>query len=444
MQAFRDQSERVHAIVVGGGLAGLIAAIKLAQAGRSVIVLEQSKQPGGRAATNSAGGSHFNLGPRALYRQGHAFRTLRELQVPFTGNFPNPGVSLGYYHGREHRLPDTLTALLMTKLLSLGDKWRLASLLRGLPHLDTTPLASISVARWVQERYGAGPLADFLFSFFRLTSYSADMDHYSAGAALDQLKIGLAGNVWYIDGGWQSLIDGLRQVAANHGVEVRPGVHVSSVRSQDGEVVVGLPGDRAIRADVVVLAIGPQKACELLAIGQSHPLVRWLNSARPIRAACLDLALTKLPRPKHRFALGIDQPYYFSVHSAAARLAPEGVAVVHVMKYLTHSEPAEHVEHELALFVDRVQPGWREHVLRRRFLPSMLVAPDLPQATVAGLDGRPSVDAALTEIPGVFLAGDWVGERGQLADAAAASAAEAAKRALQYRPRQRTGHLQYA
>ena len=38
-------------IVVGGGLAGLSAAALVAQAGRSVIVLEQSGQLGGRAAT---------------------------------------------------------------------------------------------------------------------------------------------------------------------------------------------------------------------------------------------------------------------------------------------------------------------------------------------------------------------------------------------------------
>ncbi|HJS08133.1 MAG TPA: hypothetical protein VJ809_10755, partial [Pirellulales bacterium] len=129
---------------------------------------------------------------------------------------------------------------------------------------------------------------------------------------------------------------------------------------------------------------------------------------------------------------------------AAAQLAPEGVAVVHVMKYLTRAEPAEHVEQELAQFVDRVQPGWSEHILRRRFLPSMLVAPDLPQASAGGLAGRPAVDAALAEIPGVFLAGDWVGERGQLADAAAASAVEAAQRALQYQQRQIAPQLQYA
>jgi len=39
-------------IVVGGGQAGLSAAALVAQAGRSVIVLEQASHLGGRAATS--------------------------------------------------------------------------------------------------------------------------------------------------------------------------------------------------------------------------------------------------------------------------------------------------------------------------------------------------------------------------------------------------------
>jgi monoamine oxidase len=129
MLPVRDQSTNLDVAVVGGGLAGLIAALKLAKAGRSVVLLEQSKQLGGRAATTTLSDVHFNLGPRALYCHGHAFRILRELQIPFSGRIPNPGVSLGYYQGHEYRLPGTLTDLLLTRLLSPAEKWRLASIL---------------------------------------------------------------------------------------------------------------------------------------------------------------------------------------------------------------------------------------------------------------------------------------------------------------------------
>jgi phytoene dehydrogenase-like protein len=149
-----------------------------------------------------------------------------------------------------------------------------------------------------------------------------------------------------------------------------------------------------------------------------------------VKAACLDVALRALPRPAHRFALGLDRPTYYSVHSAAARLAPDGVAVVHLMKYLGNcpSARAPEVETELEADLDQLQPGWRGLVVARRFLPGLLAASALPRADEGGLTGRPDVGAAGPA--GVFLAGDWVGPHGQLADAAGASARRAADAVL--------------
>ena len=41
---------------------------------------------------------------------------------------------------------------------------------------------------------------------------------------------------------------------------------------------------------------------------------------------CLDVALSSLPDKDALFALGVDRPLYFSVHSAYAKLAPNGGA----------------------------------------------------------------------------------------------------------------------
>jgi phytoene dehydrogenase-like protein len=429
-------------VVVGGGLAGMLAAVKLARAGRSVTVLEQSKHLGGRAATNEFDSVRFNLGPRALYCHGHAFRLLRELDVPFSGHFPNPGSAVGAYRGRNYRLPRGLRDLLLTGLLSWREKWQLFQLLGSVPKIDTTPLQHTSVQQWVTERYGRGALADFLFTLFRLTSYSADMEHYSAGAALDQLKMSF-GNVWYVDHGWQSLIDSLRSVAESLGVEIRSAAHAVAVRAANQGVTVHTSDEQTIAASAAILAVNPQQACSLLGTPAEHALAQWTQATIPIRAACLDIALTSLPRPKIRFALGIDGPFYFSVHSAAAQLAPPGVAVIHVLKYLAATdEPGKHHEVELERFLDQVQPGWRRQIRARRYLPTMLVAPDVPQAAAGGLAGRPRVDAA--GIPRVLLAGDWVGEQGQLADASAASAEAAVTRVLQLEAAHHAPDLQYA
>jgi phytoene desaturase len=53
-------------VVIGAGLGGLSAALRLAGAGRTVTVLEQTDQPGGRAGMLHRGGYHFDTGPTVL------------------------------------------------------------------------------------------------------------------------------------------------------------------------------------------------------------------------------------------------------------------------------------------------------------------------------------------------------------------------------------------
>ncbi|HUW16252.1 MAG TPA: FAD-dependent oxidoreductase, partial [Actinomycetes bacterium] len=55
-----------HVVVVGAGLAGLSAALRLAGTGRRVTVLEREPRPGGRAGLVSDAGYRFDNGPTVL------------------------------------------------------------------------------------------------------------------------------------------------------------------------------------------------------------------------------------------------------------------------------------------------------------------------------------------------------------------------------------------
>ncbi len=69
------------AVVVGGGLAGLIAACYLAGGGLSVTLFEKAAGLGGRAATQYVHGFAMNRGIHALYTGGATSQALAELGV---------------------------------------------------------------------------------------------------------------------------------------------------------------------------------------------------------------------------------------------------------------------------------------------------------------------------------------------------------------------------
>ncbi|NHC12343.1 phytoene desaturase family protein [Motilibacter deserti] len=64
MRKVRGHTDRV--VVVGAGLAGLSAALRLAGAGRQVTVVEREAVPGGRAGLRLDGGYAFDTGPTVL------------------------------------------------------------------------------------------------------------------------------------------------------------------------------------------------------------------------------------------------------------------------------------------------------------------------------------------------------------------------------------------
>src|SRR5581483_6177079 len=151
------------------------------------------------------------------------FRLLHALGIAFSGRPPEAGRGLLFAGETPHRLPAGLASLLATRLLSPREKWRLVRLLMTLPRRDARPYDRVALGDWIEQTAGHGRLARLLETLFRVSTYADAPRRLSAGAALDQLRLALTGNVWYLDGGWQTLVDGLRDRAAREGAEIRTG-----------------------------------------------------------------------------------------------------------------------------------------------------------------------------------------------------------------------------
>ena len=155
------------------------------------------------------------------------------------------------------------------------------------------------------------------------------------------MKNVLAGGVWYLDGGWQSLVNGLRASLRHLGVELRTGARATSVRSHEGVARVELASGEALRGRTAVVAIDPAGAVDLLATADRLIPGEVGGEAYPVRAACLDVALSRLPRPLSLVAFGLDRPLYLLGAFGLRQAGAGGVAVLHLMKYLGAGRDAD-------------------------------------------------------------------------------------------------------
>ncbi len=416
----------IEVLVVGAGLAGLVAAAVAARDGASVVLCEV-RAAGGRARSDTREGFVLNQGPHALYRAGVGSKVLSRLGIDFTGSPPHRAVS-GYKEatGELARLPTSAGSLLRTRVLGLSDKVHFARLLSTLPKREGhsfAEMAEMSAAEWIASLGLSSRGAGVVSALTRVATYAGHLELVSADAVVAQLQLALKG-VIYLDGGWQSLVDGLEAVAASGGAKVLESERATALHARsDGTFEVHTPARTLWAASVVVAAGSPAAARALL----PHP-PSWELGA-PATAACLDLGLRRVPATM--VAFGLDQPLYLSTHSPKARLAPPGGAVVHVMRYGARASAEDRAELWALARCCGISDA---DVITQRFLHEMTVCHALPRPG-SGLGGRPAIDA--TGTAGVFIAGDWVGPVGLLADASLASGEAAGRAAVDHAKRQR-------
>jgi phytoene dehydrogenase-like protein len=408
----------IDVIVVGAGVAGLVAADVAARHGASVIVVDASLH-GGRARSVEKDGFVLNLGGHALYEAGAFLRELRAAGIEPHGGAPEVSATHVLRAGERHPLPVSARALLSTRLLSTRGKASAAALFGRLAKVTAPELAGQSVDEWLSDR--PADVAALAHTLIRLASYTHAPATFDAGAAVGQLQLGFRG-VRYVDGGWQRLVDALRASVVARGGVVDDHGAVDAI-GRDGSVYdVDASTGTIVARSVVVAAGGPAVAERLL--GRAVPGVDRLGPV--VEASCLDLGTVRPPEVP--LLLGLEDPLYLSIHAPTAALAPNGTTLVSVMKYLPPGDavtPSTELDLDLRRHAEAAGLMAQDVVLDR-FLHHMTVHHGVPLALHRGLEGRPATDAlATTQLDGVFLAGDWVGDEGMLADAAAASGAAA-------------------
>ena len=288
-----------HVVVVGAGLGGLSAALRLAGAGRQVTVLEREDVPGGRAGVLVDGGYTFDTGPTVLTMPdliADAFDavgetvgdwlTLEPLSPLYRARFADgstldvhasveamaeeirrvcgPAEAAGY-----RRFVEFVSALYRVEMRHFIDRNLDSPLSLLRPSLAR--LAALGGFRRLAPKV-AQLLKDErtqrVFSFQAMYAGLSPYDALAVYAVIGYMD-SVAG-VFFPRGGMHALPRAMAGAADKHGVTFRYGATVSHVEMR---------GDRAV---AVVTTDGDRVACDAVVLNPDLPLARRLVG-RPLR-----------------------------------------------------------------------------------------------------------------------------------------------------------------
>ena len=407
-------SSTLKVAIIGGGWAGLAAAVELSAAGTRVTVFEAARQLGGRARRVDIQGQTLDNGQHILvgaYREtlrlmnkvGAAPERLLK-RLPLELNYPSAGFRL-----KLPQLPAPLNlafGLFGAKGSSFGEKIAAVRFMRFLQARHYRLDADSSVAELLDRHKQRGKLRRYLWDPLCLAALNTSPKNASAQIFANVLRDSLGGD--------QSDTDLLLPAAdlnavfpdaaaafiTAHAGEIRLSTRIGAIKTSPSGLNIG---DQHF--DRIILATAPQHAANLLASRPETAAIAALLESyayEPIGTAYLGYPPElSLPCPM----LGMDDHCGASFGQWAfdrGALTGDHGTIGFVLSASGHWDEfdnealasALHQELEQALGRNLPQPRWHQIIRERR--ATFSCRPDLP---------RP---AAQTPVPGLWLAGDYV------------------------------------
>lgn len=332
---------RADAVVVGAGLGGLLAGVRLARQGRSVVVLERADRPGGRFTAAPMRGAEVSTGALHLIPNGPdgaLGRLLRELGVPV--RIRPADVFCSVWEDGRHRVCRRGRDVL--RLLPPTER-------RAAPRLAASLLLAHrgSSAEWLLRAVGPEARAYRLWRAFSEFALSLPLDRVTVSemrrVTLRTIREGLPGVPL---GGCRGVITGLVEMLQSHGGRVvleMEATRISTCRDGSGRAfgrprVTGVEARHRrtgallrVTAPLVVSDVGPAATLHLCGLEEDAGSAPRLSTSDPDAGTATGLKIQLLSRTSlvpHRSVMlclgtervaGIVQP-----SNADPRLAPPG------------------------------------------------------------------------------------------------------------------------
>ncbi|MFC7249991.1 NAD(P)/FAD-dependent oxidoreductase [Halomicroarcula sp. GCM10025324] len=260
--------------VAGGGLAGLVAARHLAEAGVDVTVFEERDEVGGRVRSVHEDGYTYDRGFQVLFSAYPAVKRELDVNALAPRRF-SPGATIARPNHRSVlsdplRVPSAAVETLFNREVSTADKLRLFRLQRELAGEDPETLldrggstirdylADQGFSKWFVERFAA-PFYGGITLDRSLGTDSAVFEY--------TYKMLSEGEIFVPAGGMQAMPEQLAQRARTAGATIETGRAVTGVDGADasGATTVEV-GAETLSVDGAVVATDPRTATDLTGV----------------------------------------------------------------------------------------------------------------------------------------------------------------------------------
>jgi squalene-associated FAD-dependent desaturase len=431
-------------VVVGGGLAGITAALRCADAGREVTLLEGRPRLGGLTYSFRRDGLDIDNGQHVFLRCCTAYRALLDrlgvadqvylqdrLDIPVRSAADGRAARL-----RRNGLPAPLHlggALLRYRLLSPAQRLRFVRAALAMRRLDRAAPAvdGQSFGDWLRSRGQDSRTVDALWNLVGVATLNARADDASLALAAMVFQVGLLTDPGAADVGW-SLVplqrlhgDAAATRLSATGATVHTATRVTHLSARAGGWHVST-GTGEYVADQVVLAVAPGAAQALAPPGAVTGPAGWAErlGSSPILNVHVVLDRRVLEEP---FVAAVGSPvqWVFDRTGQSGLAGGQYLAVSLSAAQAWVDLPVAAIRDRLLPELARLLPGVGASTVTDFFVTRER------DATFRPAPGSQALRApAVSGLPGLFLAGAWTDTGWPATMEGAVRSGDAAARAL--------------
>jgi squalene-associated FAD-dependent desaturase len=406
--------------VVGGGLAGITAALDCARGGAAVTLLESRGRLGGAVYSFTRNGLHADNGQHVFLRCCTEYRGLLE-QLDATASVtlqPRLEILVLSPPGRRSRLrrsampaPFHLAAALARyRPLSVRERIGVARAMQKLRSVDPDDPGADARAfgDWLREQRQTEAAIDAIWGLIARPTLNLDVDSASLAQAAQVFQLGLlrdasSGDIGHARVPLSKIHDeAARRALSRAGVDVQLRRGASVIVPSGASFRVECSGAPTLHADAVILAVPPDRAAQLLPASagvEPRTLARLGRSPIVNLHVVYDRRVLEVP-----FAAAVDSPvqWMFDRTDTAGLTAGQYLAVSLSAADEDAHAPADDLRAKYLPALTAVLPRARDAAVETFFVTREHAATF--RAAPGARAWRPS---ARTRLPGLALAGAW-------------------------------------